>query len=226
MTSLRTTILWVLAGTLAVPPVSLYAASQEPKSDTRKGVDSAKEDGQEIDTLPVRPPATSLREVKRLCVEEFDGDANAPQLRAMLIDEVHRLGAFVITENPANADAYIRGFAEDLVYSETHSRDENATTRGSGSISTGGYTRNRASASQSAGGSSSVRDRSETRRHEALLTVRIVNRDGDVLWSASAESRGGKFRSASADVADRIAEALKKRLQERHEKTNTSEGQP
>lgn len=226
MIGLHTAILLVLAGTLAVPPVSACAASQEPKSDTRKGVDSAKEKGQETDTVRVRPPATSLREVKRLCVEEFDGDANAPQLRAMLIDEVHRMGAFVITENPANADAYIRGFAEDLVYSETHSRDENATTRGSGSISTGGYTRNRASASQSAGGSSSVRDRSETRRHEALLTVRIVNKDGDVLWSASAESRGGKFRSASADVADRIAETLKKYLQEGNTESRGSARQP
>jgi hypothetical protein len=49
----------------------------------------------------------------------------------------------------------------------------------------------------------------ETRRHEASLSVRIVNADGDVLWTATAESRGGKFRSAGADVAEKLAKALK-----------------
>lgn len=154
----------------------------------------------------------TLREVKRLCVENFDGGENARQLRALLIAEIHRLGAFVITENPEKADAFIRGFAEDLVFTERNSRDENVTGRSSGNVSTGGYTRNRASVSRSEGGSASVRDRSETRRHEASLTVRIVNEDGDVLWGETAESRGGKFRSASAEVASKIAAALKASL--------------
>jgi hypothetical protein len=161
------------------------------------------------------PPSAvvrTLRQVTRLCVEDFDGGENARQLRALLIAEIHRLGAFVITENPKKADAFIRGFAEDLVFTERHSRDDNITGRSSGQVSTGGYTRNRASASRSEGGSASVRDRSETRRHEASLTVRIVNVDGDVLWGETAESRGGKFRSASAEVAEKIAVSLKASL--------------
>lgn len=156
-----------------------------------------------------RPAVEELRAVKRLCVEDFDGGENARQLRALLIAEIHRLGAFVLTENPDRADAFVRGFGEDLIYTEEHSREENATTRGASAIATGGYTRNRAAVSQSTGGSSAVRDRSETRRHEASLTVRIVNAEGDVLWSATAESRGGKFRSAGADVAEKLAKALK-----------------
>ncbi|MDZ7637381.1 MAG: hypothetical protein U5J83_03885 [Bryobacterales bacterium] len=150
-----------------------------------------------------------MSEVKRLCVEDFDGGENARQLRAMLIAEIHRLGSFVITENPKKADAFIRGFGEDLVFTEQHSRDENVTGRSQGAISTGGYTRNRASASQSVGGSAAARDRSEIRRHEASLTVRIVNVDGDVLWGGTAESRGGKFRSAGADVAEKIVKSIK-----------------
>ena len=50
--------------------------------------------------------------------------------------------------------------------------------------------------------------RSQERKHEAMLTVRLVDRDGDVIWSATAESQGGKFLGASADVADRIAKDL------------------
>lgn len=163
---------------------------------------------------PDAPPAsvTALRQVKRLCVEDFDGGENARQLRALLIAELQRLGAFVVTENPKMADAFLRGFAEDLVFTERHSRDESVSGRSSGNISTGGYTRNRASVARSEGGSASVRDRSETRRHEASLSVRIVNTDGDVLWGETAESRGGKFRSASAEVADKIALALKASL--------------
>src|SRR6185437_13840607 len=46
------------------------------------------------------------------------------------------------------------------------------------------------------------------RKHEALTTVRLVNKDGDVIWSTTQESTGAKFRGASADVADKIARQL------------------
>ena len=46
------------------------------------------------------------------------------------------------------------------------------------------------------------------RKHEALATVRLVNKDGDVLWSTTQESNGAKFRGASADVADKITRQL------------------
>jgi hypothetical protein len=35
-----------------------------------------------------------------------------------------------------------------------------------------------------------------------------VDDDGDVLWSTTQESAGGKFRGAMADVADKIARQL------------------
>jgi hypothetical protein len=38
--------------------------------------------------------------------------------------------------------------------------------------------------------------------------VRLCNKDGDVLWSTTQESQGAKFRSASADVAAKIAHQL------------------
>ena len=57
-----------------------------------------------------------------------------------------------------------------------------------------------------------VGDRESTdiheRKHEALATVRLVNKDGDVIWSTTQESDGAKFRGASADVADKIARQL------------------
>jgi len=56
--------------------------------------------------------------------------------------------------------------------------------------------------------------RSEERKHEAIATIRLVNRDGDVLWSTTAESFGGKFLGASADVADKMAKRLAMEVKE------------
>jgi len=35
-----------------------------------------------------------------------------------------------------------------------------------------------------------------------------VNTEGDVIWSATEESFGGKFKGASADVAEKIVRKL------------------
>ena len=50
------------------------------------------------------------------------------------------------------------------------------------------------------------------RKHEATAAVRLVSKDGDVLWSTTQESLGAKFRGASADVADKITRQLLQRL--------------
>ena len=46
------------------------------------------------------------------------------------------------------------------------------------------------------------------RKHEAVASVRLVNKDGDVIWSTTQESLGAKFKGSSADVADRITRQL------------------
>ena len=38
--------------------------------------------------------------------------------------------------------------------------------------------------------------------------MRLVNKDGDVIWSTTQESNGGKFKGASADVAEKITKQL------------------
>ena len=55
--------------------------------------------------------------------------------------------------------------------------------------------------------------RDAQRRHEASAAVRLVNKDGDVIWSTTQESLGGKFRGASADVADKITRKLTEDLE-------------
>src|SRR6185437_7081614 len=63
-------------------------------------------------------------------------------------------------------------------------------------------------ATMGAGVTNSDESRIEERRHEATGSIRIVGKDGDVIWSTTQESNGGKFRSAMADVADKIVRQL------------------
>jgi len=42
----------------------------------------------------------------------------------------------------------------------------------------------------------------------ARIAVRLVNSDGDVIWTTTQESRGAKYKGASADVADMCVKQL------------------
>jgi hypothetical protein len=44
--------------------------------------------------------------------------------------------------------------------------------------------------------------------NEAKLSVRLVNPDGDVIWTSTQESKGAKYKGASADVADKCVKKL------------------
>jgi hypothetical protein len=148
-----------------------------------------------------------LRNVRRVYVDRLTGGETAAQMRDILISSLDSTRVFVITENEDRADAILRGAAEDLVFTETHSSSDslnahaNFGTGRSNSSSRGQY--------GGLGLGQSEDERSAERRHEAIAAVRLVNKDGDVIWSATQESLGAKFRGASADVADKIAARLK-----------------
>jgi hypothetical protein len=142
-------------------------------------------------------------------VDKLGGGEAAQHVRDMLISSLHRSGAFLLTENEERADAFLRGSAEDLIFTETHQTSESLNARASASLGTrrqgGAYNRGPA-ASIGVGESESMRI--AERKHEANAAVRLVNRDGDVLWSTTQESLGAKFKGASADVADKIVKQL------------------
>ncbi|HWQ56699.1 MAG TPA: hypothetical protein VN442_23635 [Bryobacteraceae bacterium] len=147
-----------------------------------------------------------LLKVRRVYVDRLGGGETAAQLRDMIVSSLQSARLFVVTENQERADAILRGSGEDLVYTDTHASSESLSARGSvGSTKTS--TRRGEYAGFGLGESESTR--STERRHEASAAVRLVNKDGDVIWSTTQESTGGKFRGASADVADRITRILK-----------------
>ena len=77
------------------------------------------------------------------------------------------------------------------------SSSNNATGIGSTSLQKSG-----------AGITDSESSHSNERRHEASASIRLIDANGDVIWSTTQESAGGKFRGAMADVADKIARQL------------------
>ena len=158
-----------------------------------------------------KPP---LIQVRKIYVDRLTGGDTAAQMRDMLISSLQKGGPFTVTENADRADAILRGAAEDLVFTDKFSSQDNInahtnigsgadTSYSSGKISgrTGGKT-----AGVTIGESES--SHIEERKHEAMAAVRLVDKNGDVIWSTTQESTGGKFRGASADVADRITRQL------------------
>jgi hypothetical protein len=147
--------------------------------------------------------------IKKVYVEKFGGGAGADQIRDMVIAAIQRTNLFVLTENPERADTLLRGSAEDLVYTENFQSNEGITARLTPYGSTSSES-SRTSAKLTAGVSIGDHDsvHQQERKHEASASVRLVNRDGDVIWSTIQESQGAKFRSAAADVAERIGRQL------------------
>jgi hypothetical protein len=172
-----------------------------------------------VDEASPQTVSGELLLVKRVYVDRLTGGETAAQMRDLLISALQGSKLFVVTENEDRADAFLRGAAEDLVYTDSYSSSEgvnardssNNTTRSSDSARAGRNSENAANSVARGMGvglgeneSSNIKER----RHEALATVRLVGKDGDVLWSTTQESNGAKFRGASADVADRIAKQL------------------
>lgn len=167
-------------------------------------------------SLTVRPSAldaanlAQLLAIKRVYVDRLTGGEPAAQIRDMIIASLQGAGLFVLTENPDRADAFLRGSAEDLIFTDTFSSSEGINARGALSARSpqSRSPAGRRSAYLSAGVGEQESVRIAERKHEACAAVRLVNKDGDVIWSTTQESLGGKFRGASADVADKITRQL------------------
>jgi hypothetical protein len=157
-------------------------------------------------------PQPELVRVKRVYVEQLGGGQNSDQLRDMIITALQNSKLFSITENQEHADAVLKGSADDKIYNELHDTSDSIglhANAGNSSAShnsmSGGLS---SSVNAGAGITSNETSHIQERHHEASASVRLVDTGGDVIWSSTQESNGGKFRGAMADVADKIARQL------------------
>lgn len=163
--------------------------------------------------LPPRPAADLSRQlisIQRLYIDKLGGGESASQIRDMIIASLQKTRLFVITENPDRADAVMRGSGEDLVFTDTFQSHEGVGARVgvSGSNGSSSSRLGRAAGALSGSITESESVRIAERKHEASASIRIVSRDGDVIWSTTQESLGAKFRGASADVAEKVTRQL------------------
>lgn len=142
--------------------------------------------------------------VRRIYVDTLTGQ-NAEQIRDLIIASLQASRVFLVTENRERADAVLKGTAQDIVFQETHQSSEGINVRMSTGTSTVNGTR-LPSSGITAGDRETLR--TSERKHEALATLRLLNKEGDVIWSTTQESRGAKFKGAAADVADLVAKKL------------------
>jgi hypothetical protein len=159
-----------------------------------------------------------LLTVKRVYVDKLTGGETAAQMRDLIIASLQNSKLFILTENPDRADAFVHGAAEDLIYTDDFESSDSVEIRNGSSSSSHEASYRTGPGSESPGNGQSRSNtlgagehesaNTKQRKHEALATVRLVNKDGDVIWSTTQESNGAKFRGASADVADKIMHQL------------------
>jgi hypothetical protein len=160
-----------------------------------------------------------LLAAKRLYVESFGDDVISKTLQAMVIDAVRTSKRFIVTENKDRADLILKGSALEKTSQEAHSLSSATAVGGaagghSSSISgTTTPTHGTVSGTSSGGfvarnmGIADAQSSVET-VNDARLAVRLVAPDGDVVWSTTQESKGAKYKGATADVADKVIKQL------------------
>jgi hypothetical protein len=173
-------------------------------------------------TLPQKPCATvvtsgkALSQVKRIYVESLGDDPISKDMQAMIVDSLVNSKVLAVTENRDKADAILKGSALEKTSQEAHSYSDSTavgTLHGSSSGSMYGTVPGTISGSSSASvNGTHMADATATSSvstvNDARASVRLVNTDGDVIWTTTQESKGAKYKGASADVATKIVKQL------------------
>jgi hypothetical protein len=161
---------------------------------------------------PAEESSGKLAKVRRIYIDILTGGDSALQIRDLLMTSLQRSKLFLITEDEDKADATLKGAGTDAIFTDTFQSSDNLNAHSQVGGGSSGSTKNASSSASNRYGGLSIGENethhSQERKHEAMATVRLVDKDGDVIWSATAESLGGKFLGASADVADKIAKRL------------------
>jgi hypothetical protein len=152
--------------------------------------------------------AHPLLKIRRIYVDRLTGDQTAAQIRDMIINALQSAGPFIITENQDRADAMLKGSAEDNIFTDTFQSSDGISARAAIGGSTSGRGTGTQRGSLSVGVGQDESTKINERKHEAMAAVRLVDKDGDVIWATTQESLGAKFRGASADVADKVVKQL------------------
>ncbi len=135
-------------------------------------------------------PAALLK-VKRIFVDSFGDDATSRELQSMIVSALVATNQFKVTENREHADAILKGVAIEKTSQELHSYSEGTAVA-------------------SGRGAAAIKDSSTNTEtvQEAKVALRLVDPNGDVIWTSTQESKGAKYKGSSADAADKCVKQL------------------
>lgn len=204
---------------LAVFLVTAFLLQASPSTQETKpaaAVQAAPTPSRDTDTDPA-----ALLKVKRIFVDSFGDDAISKELQSMIVSALVATKRFKVTENRERADAILKGVALEKTSQELHAYGESTAVgsasggshgevsgtvvNGTGSVSgssSGGFIARHMGTSDSSVNTETI--------NEARVAVRLVNPDGDVIWTSTQESKGAKYKGASADAADKCVKQLLK----------------
>jgi hypothetical protein len=132
-------------------------------------------------------------------------------VREIAIAALFGMKRFAVTENCAKADATMKGAVIERAGRRARREGEAADF----GVAAGGASVSRSGGSGGfgamLGGSGEVLASAETTTH-ASVTLRLVNRDGDVIWAHTQDSAGGKTKGAIADAVERAMRQLGREL--------------
>jgi len=164
-----------------------------------------------------------LLKVHSIYIENFGDLPEQRKMQSMLIAALLESKKFVITENKDKADVILKGYATETISQENHSYGEatavnksNATISGNSNGQINGNA-NHISGSSSghlSGAAASIGAAiNDSSSHTETITdsqvsVRLVNKYEDVIWATTQESKGAKYKGASADAADKVIKQL------------------
>lgn len=154
------------------------------------------------------PDFKELLLVKRVCVDKIAADDNADAVvREMLFAGLYAMKRFVVTENCDKAEAVVKGAvlerSENRVRGESEGTDFGKAVGFASATSTGGS----AGMGAIGGGSGTALFSAET-KSSASLTLRIVDKEGTIIWAHTQDSPGGKTKGAISDAVDRALRQL------------------
>lgn len=196
-------IVGVLLQTAASAPPAKPPASQAAPANTK-----------DTDADPA-----ALLKIKRIYVDSFGDDIISKELQSMIVSSLVASKRFKVTENRERADAILKGTALEKTSQELHAYGEatsvgaasggshgevnGSVINGNGSISgssSGGFVARHMGTNDSSVNTETI--------NEARVAVRLISPDGDVIWTSTQESKGAKYKGASADVADKCVKQL------------------
>jgi len=197
-------------------PQAKAAAAKKAVKPVAKPPAKADDDSsdEEEDLPPEQETLAQLTKVRRIYVDILTGGDSALKIRDLLMSSIQASKLFIVTEEEDKADAVLKGAGHDEVFTDSFQSSDNINAHSQLSLALGSNSSSTVNQRYSDrnnisfGAGESESRKTEERRHEAIATVRLVNKDGDVIWSATEESLGAKFVGASVDVVEKITKKL------------------